>query len=125
MGKTYLDWLRSLSKEEMAEYLGEHVECTYCPARSGKVCDGCVQNWLKKLSESMPMPKLEVGDVIFTECASYVYLGGETFVTNVIEDFDNCENVTLVHRIGLSGEILSVNRRLADGEKTLTTIWEK
>jgi len=118
MGKTYLDWLRGLSKEEMAEYLSKHFSCTNCLGHSK-------ENWLKKLSESMPIPKLEVGDVIFTECASYVYLGGETFVTNVIEDFDNCENVTLVHRIGLSGEILSVNRRLADGERTLTTIWEK
>lgn len=123
MGKTYLDWLRSLSKEEMAEYLCKHFDCSSCPA-SSRDCK-CEQNWLKKLSESMPIPKLEVGDVIFTKCASYVYLGADVFVTNVIEDFDNCENVTLVHRIGLSGEILSVNRRLADGERTLTTIWEK
>lgn len=121
MGKTYLDWLRSLSKEEMAEYLCKHFSCSTCPA-SSKNCE-CEQNWLKKLSESMPIPKLEVGDVIFTECASYVYLGADIFVTNVIEDFDNCENVTLVHRNSLSGEILSVNRRLADGERTLTTIW--
>ena len=28
MGKTYLDWLRSLSKEEMAEYLSKHFSCS-------------------------------------------------------------------------------------------------
>lgn len=118
MSTTYFDWLRSLSKEEMAEYLSKHFSCSNCLGNNK-------QNWLKKLSGSMPMPKLEVGDVIFTECASYVYLGGDTFITNVIEDLDNCENVTLVHRIGLSGSILSVNRRLANGERTLTTIWER
>lgn len=117
MGKTYFDWLRSLSKEEMAEHLSKHFSCSNCLGNNK-------QNWLKKLSENMPMPKLEVGDVIFTECGSYVYLGADVFVTDVFEN-DIIGNVTLVHRNSLSGEILSVNRRLADGERTLTTIWEK
>ena len=122
---TYLDWLRSLSKEEMAEYLSKHFSCSTCSLCTAysKNCD-CEQNWLKKLSESMPIPKFEVGDVIFTECGSYVYLGADVFVTNVFEN-EIIKNVTLVHRNSLSGEILSVNRRLGDGGKTLTTIWER
>ena len=46
MGKTYLDWLKSLSKEAMAEYLCKHFDCSSCPA-SSRDCK-CEQKRRKK-----------------------------------------------------------------------------
>ncbi len=125
---TNYEWLKSLSIEDMAEMIGD-VTCEMCfyNRHNQKCTQDCVEGvakWLKdKHIEPKPMPKIKIGDVIYSyigESRAKFVVMSDIYASNlhgIIVRWRELDTIWKIERMNDEKEMLEVIWRADDEEK--------